>query len=80
MQNLTNLTENISKLTSALTMHEKGKFPYQPEPNPKGQRHPQIENSGNQNISQVKSVTTLRGGKVVEKHILGSRETSKDSI
>ena len=38
------------------------------------------KNLGNQNMSQVKSVITLRGGKVVEKHIVDSRETSKDSI
>ena len=31
-------------------------------------------------MSQVKSVITLRGGKVVEKHIVDPRETSKDSI
>ena len=80
MQTLTNLTETISKLTSALTLHEKGKFPAQPEPNPKNQQHPQVGNSENQNMSQVKSVITLRGGKVVEKHIVDPRETSKDSI
>ncbi|KAH9658293.1 hypothetical protein KPL70_023432 [Citrus sinensis] len=80
MQTLTNLTETISKLTSTLTIHEKGKFPAQPELNPKSQQHPQMGNSGNQNMSQVKSVITLRGGKVVEKHIVDSRETSKDSI
>ena len=61
-------------------MHEKGKFPAQPEPNPKSQQHPQMGNSGNQNMSQVKSVITLHGGKVVEKHIVDPRETSKDSI
>ena len=37
-------------------------------------------NSGNQNMSQVKSVITVRGGKLVEKHIVDPRETSKDSI
>ncbi|KAH9698198.1 RNA-directed DNA polymerase [Citrus sinensis] len=37
-------------------------------------------NSGNQNISQVKSVIVVRGGKVVKKHIQDPRETSKDSI
>ena len=31
-------------------------------------------------MSQVKSVITLHGGKVVEKHIVDPRETSKDSI
>ena len=80
MQTLTNLAETISKLTSDLTIHEKRKFPAQPEPNPKSQQHPQMGNSGNQNMSQVKSVITLRCGKVVEKHIVDPRETSKDSI
>ncbi|KAH9781036.1 hypothetical protein KPL71_008306 [Citrus sinensis] len=80
MQTLTNLIVTISKLTSALTIHEKEKFPAQPEPNPKSQQHPQMGNSGNQNMSQVKSVITLRGGKVVEKHIVDPHETSKDSI
>ena len=51
MQTLTNLTETISKLTYALTMHEKGKFLVQHEPNPKSQQHPQIGNSGNPNMS-----------------------------
>ena len=35
---------------------------------------------GHQNISQVKSIITLHGGKVVKKHILDHRETSNDSI
>ncbi|XP_024042757.1 uncharacterized protein LOC112099574 [Citrus clementina] len=61
-------------------MHEKGKFPAQPEPNPKSQQHPQMGNSGNQNMSQVKSVITICDSKVVEKHIVNPRETSKDLI
>ena len=40
MQTLNNLTETVSKLTLVLTMHEKCKFPAQPEPNPKSKRHP----------------------------------------
>ena len=80
MQILTNLTETISKLTFVPTMHEKWKFPAQPEQNPRSQQHPQMENLGNQNMSQVKSVITIRGGKVVEKHIVDPHETSKDSI
>ena len=56
MQTLTNLTETISKLTSTLTMYEKGKFLAQPELNPKRQQHPQMRNSGNENMSQVKLV------------------------
>ena len=74
------MTETISKLTYALTLHERRKFHAQPEPNPKSQQHSQMRNSGNQNMSQVKSVITLRSGKVVKKHILNPRETSKDSL
>lgn len=35
---------------------------------------------GNQNMSQVKSITTLHSGKVVKKYILDPREIRKDSI
>ena len=80
MQTLTNLTKTISKLTYSLTVHEKEKFHAQPKPNPKNQQHPQMGNSGNQNMRQVKSVITLHGGKVVKKHIMDPRESSKDSI
>ena len=31
-------------------------------------------------MSEVKSIITIGGGKVVEKHIVDPRETSKDSI
>ena len=47
MQTLTNSTKAVSKHTSSLTIHEKGNFSAQPEPNPKSQQHPQIGNIGN---------------------------------
>ena len=80
MQTLSNLTKTVSKLTCALTMREKCKFPVQYEPNPKSQQHPQMGNSGNYNISQVKSVIILCGDKIIEKLILDAREIGKDSI
>ena len=48
MQTLTNLIESVSKLTFALTMHEKGKFVVQLKPNPKSQQHPEMSNTRNQ--------------------------------
>ncbi|XP_073034719.1 uncharacterized protein [Primulina eburnea] len=45
------------------------KFPSQPLPNPKD-HHSQTGTSGTQPVDQVKSVITLRSGKVVEKSIL----------
>lgn len=35
---------------------------------------------GNQNISQVKLIMTIRDSKVVEKHILNTHEINKESI
>ncbi|XP_073037779.1 uncharacterized protein [Primulina eburnea] len=66
---MTDLKDTLAKFASALNVHEKGKFPSQPLPNPKD-HHTQIGTSGTQPMDQVKSVITLRSGKVVEKSIL----------
>ncbi|XP_073038065.1 uncharacterized protein [Primulina eburnea] len=68
-QTMTDLKDTLAKFASALNVHEKGKFPSQPLPNPKD-HHTQIGTSGTQPMDQVKSVITLRSGKVVEKSIL----------
>ncbi|XP_073014521.1 uncharacterized protein [Primulina eburnea] len=68
-QTMTDLKDTLAKFASALNVHEKGKFPSQPLPNPKD-HHSQIGTSGTQPMDQVKSVITLRSGKVVEKSIL----------
>ncbi|XP_073290989.1 uncharacterized protein [Primulina huaijiensis] len=68
-QTMTDLKDTLAKFASALNVHEKGKFPSQPLPNPKD-HHSQTGTSGTQPMDQVKSVITLRSGKVVEKSIL----------
>ncbi|XP_073317252.1 uncharacterized protein [Primulina huaijiensis] len=60
-QSMTDLKETLAKFASALNIHEKGKFPSQPQPNPKNQN----QELKNEKIDQIKSVITLRSGKIV---------------
>ena len=64
---MSDLKETFAKFTSALTIHEKGKFPTQPQPNPKSHQNLHENSSGSQYVDQVKSVITLRNGKVIER-------------
>ena len=48
---------------------ENGKFPSQPQPNPQGQFCVNDCSSFENKVSQAKSVTTLRSGKIIEKDI-----------
>jgi hypothetical protein len=58
-QTMTDLKETLAKFTSALSFHEKGKFPSQPQQNPKGQYNPNTSNSrpthGSSQISHYSS-------------------------
>ncbi|XP_022883563.1 uncharacterized protein LOC111400379 [Olea europaea var. sylvestris] len=56
---------------------ERGKFPAQAQPNPKGQHMTQISGSGETNFKEVNTITT-RSGKVIEPAIQ-SRENEKES-
>ena len=78
MQILKELKDTFAKFTSALAIQEKGKFPAQPQPNPRSFQDTQGI-SGNQHMDQVKSVITLRSGKIVEKSILDPREVEVTS-
>jgi hypothetical protein len=69
-QTMADLKDALAKFTSALSFQEKGKFPSQPQQNPKGQYNANASSSGSQHMDQVKSVITLRSGKVIEKPTL----------
>ncbi|XP_024041924.1 uncharacterized protein LOC112099055 [Citrus clementina] len=74
-QTFSDLKDTLAKIASALTIQEKGKFPAQPQPNPKIQQNPPTD--------QVKSVITLRSGKVVDRPMpepYENDENSKDAI
>ena len=44
-----------------LLLQEQGKFPSQPQSNPKGQHMAQASNSNSQNIKEVNTIVTQRG-------------------
>jgi hypothetical protein len=66
-QTMADLKDTLAKFTSTLSFQEKGKFPSQPQQNPKGQYNSSASSSGSQHMDQVKLVTTLRSGNVIEK-------------
>jgi hypothetical protein len=79
-QSMTDFKDTLAKLTFALSFQEKGKFPSQPQQNPKGQYNVNASNSGSQHMDQAKSVITLHSGKVIEKPILEPCEKDHESI
>jgi len=79
-QSMTYFKETLAKFTSALSFQEKGNFPSQPQQNPKGQYNANASSSGSQHMDQVKSVITLRSGKVIEKSTLEPCERDDESI
>ena len=66
---LNDLKDIFAKFTYVLAIQEKGKFHVQPQPNPKSFQNTQSI-SGNQHMDQVKSVITLRSGKIIKRPIL----------
>ncbi|KAL5543363.1 hypothetical protein UlMin_007147 [Ulmus minor] len=62
-QAISKLETQLGQLATAVGEREKGKFPSQPIPNPKGQYQ---VGSSNPN-EEVKSITTLRSGKIIVK-------------
>jgi hypothetical protein len=63
-----------------LSFQEKGKFPSQLQQNPKGQYNSSASSSGSQYMDQVKSVITLRSGKVIEKLIFEPCEKEDELV
>jgi len=79
-QTMADLKDTLAKFTSTLSFQEKGKFPSQPQQNLRGQYNANASSSGSQHMYQVKSVTTLRSGKVIEKPTLEPFEKDDESI
>jgi hypothetical protein len=79
-QNMTDFKDALAKLTSAFNFQEKGKFSSQQQQNPRGQYNENASSSRSQHMDQVKSVITLRSGKVIEKPTLEPCEKDDESI
>ena len=76
-QKIENLQYSITRITNLLEVQEKGRFPSQTLPNPKGV--PEIGSSSNSRVDEVKAIITLRSGKEIEQPVpMTSEETEKE--
>ncbi|XP_038989072.1 uncharacterized protein LOC120112931 [Phoenix dactylifera] len=64
MQSLQELKNSVGRIEAQLNVRGKGTFPAQPQSNPKGQHEVHEASSSQHKYEQVKSVTTLRSGKL----------------
>ena len=63
-QKIDNLQYSITKINKLLEVQERGRFPSQTLPNPKGVH--EVGSSSNSEMDEVKAIITLRSGKEVE--------------
>ena len=66
-QKIDNLQYSITRITNLLEVQEKGRFPSQTLPNPKGVH--EIGSSNNSRMDEVKAIITLRSGKEIEQSV-----------
>ena len=77
-QKFDNLQYSISRLTNQQQVQEKGKFPSQTQPNPKGVHELSSSSEPPSRIDEVKAVITLRSGKEVEQPVPKPAELGKE--
>ena len=76
-QKIDNLQYSITRITNLLEVQEKGRFPSQTLPNPKGVH--EICSSSNSENDEVKAIITLRSGKEIEQTVPKiAKETKKE--
>ena len=76
-QKIDNLQYSITKINNLLEVQERGRFPSQILPNPKGVH--EVGSSSNSGMDEVKSIITLRSGREIEQPVpITSEETSKE--
>ena len=72
-----NLQYSITRINNLLEVQEKGRFPSQTLPNPKGVH--EIGSSSNSRMDEVKAIITLRSGKEIEQPVpMTVEETEKE--
>ena len=76
-QKIDNLQYSITKINNLLEVQERGRFPSQTLPNPKGVH--EVGSSSNSGMDEVKAIITLRSGKEIEQPIpTTAEETCKE--
>ena len=76
-QKIDNLQYSITRINSFLEGQERGRFPFQTLPNPKGVH--EVGSSSNSGMDEVKAIITLRSGKEIEQPMpMTAEETCKE--
>ena len=76
-QKIDNLQYSITKINKLLEVQERGRFPSQTLPNPKGVH--EVGSSSNSGMDEVKSIITLRSGREIEQPVpMAAEETCKE--
>ena len=76
-QKIDNLQYSIIKINNILEVQERGRFPSQTMPNPKGVH--EVGSSSNSGLDEVKYIITLRSGREIEQPVPKAvEETSKE--
>ena len=76
-QKIDNLQYSITKINNILEVQERGRFPSQTLPNPKGVH--EVRSSSNSGLDEVKSIITLRSGREIEQPVpMAAEETCKE--
>ena len=76
-QKIDNLQYSITKINNLLEVQERGRFPSQTLPNPKGIH--EIGSFSNSRLDEVKAIITLRSGKEIEQPVpITAQETKKE--
>ena len=76
-QKIDNLQYSISKINNFLEVQERGRFPSQTLPNPKGVH--EVGSSSNSGMDEVKAIITLRSGRKIEQPVpMTTEETCKE--
>ena len=78
VQNFDNLQYSISKLTNQQQVQEKGKFPSQTQPNPRGVHEVASASEPTPNMDEVKATITLRSDKKVDHLVPKSLDAAKE--
>ena len=77
-QKIDNLQYSITKINNLLEVQERGRFPSQTLPNPKGVH--EVGSSSNSGMDEVKAIITLRSGREIEQPVpMTVEETCKEN-
>ena len=77
-QKIDNLQSSITRITNMLEVQEKGRFPAQTQPNPRGVHEIGSASSPAPRMDEVKAIITLRSGRQVDQPVPKPVEETKE--